>query len=910
MPIKHDNIPHIDQETISAFLEGKDPQQYITALEYEPAGNYIHLIIDDPVKGKFTTRKKLKPFLWCKEEVFTSELVNFYGRDRRRIKNAMKQFGVKIKKLNTADDERLDNGYKYLVYTNQGFYTLLKFFGDGGIQPYKNREYFELISPVEQYMISTGKRLFKGFDNYDDVHRMVFDIETTSLEPSDGRIFSIGVKDNRGFEVVLDADNEDEEKEMIVNFFKVIDYVRPSIIGGYNSENFDWYWIVSRCEMLGLDIKEIAKTLDPKKKSKFRRRENMLKLANEVERFEQTSMWGYNIIDVIHSVRRAMAINSNIKSAGLKYICKQQRIAKDNRVYVDHDKIAKLRFDTNPYWINLKTGEWSESSDDIIPEGWEEITGKEIIEKYLLDDIWETLEVDNSFNQSSFLMAKILPTIYERVSTMGTASIWKLLMLSWSYENGLAVPEKGEKRSFTGGLSRILKVGYSKDIVKLDYASLYPSIMITHGVYPDCDVSGAMHAMLQYLYDTRNKYKYKANECAQEGDKKMASFFKAKQLPIKIINNSMYGSLTAPQVFNWGDVMKGEEVTCTARMYLRLMVRFFENRGFIPIVLDTDGCNFSVPESTNKYNYVGKGIHHFVEKGKEYTGTAAVVAEFNDTYMRGVMGLDIDGFWKSSINVSRKNYADLTEDGKVDIVGNTIKSKALPDYIKEFIDLGLEMLLNGRGPEFVEYYYEHLQNIYDCKIPLKKIASKSRIKRTIKSYVNRGNNKAGNPLPSQAHMELVIKHNVRVSLGDVIYYVNNGTRASHGDIQKKKGILTFNCYMLDKDQMENNPDICGEYNKARYISNFNKRVKPLLVSFTPEIRDSILKAVDKKGELEPREYYTKTQMGLISGIPFTEKDQDTIEDLMKMDEREDIFWKDINSSPKESLMSVLDLKNN
>ena len=50
MSIKHDKIPHIDQETISAFLEGKDPQQYITTLEYEPANNYIHLIIDDPIK--------------------------------------------------------------------------------------------------------------------------------------------------------------------------------------------------------------------------------------------------------------------------------------------------------------------------------------------------------------------------------------------------------------------------------------------------------------------------------------------------------------------------------------------------------------------------------------------------------------------------------------------------------------------------------------------------------------------------------------------------------------------------------------------------------------------------------------------------------------------------------------------
>ena len=157
-------------------------------------------------------------------------------------------------------------------------------------------------------------------------------------------------------------------------------------------------------------------------------------------------------------------------------------------------------------------------------------------------------------------------------------------------------------------------------------------------------------------------------------------------------------------------------------------------------------------------------------------------------------------------------------------------------------------------------------------------------------------------------MELVIKNNVRVSLGDTIFYVNNGTRASHGDIQKKKGELTFNCYLLDKDQMENNPELLGEYNKARYISNFNKRVKPLLVSFDPDIRDNILKIVDKKGILQPREYYTKTQMKLISGVPFAEKDQDTMEDLMKMDDREDVFWKEINSSPKEHLMSVLDIK--
>ena len=38
----------------------------------------------------------------------------------------------------------------------------------------------------------------------------------------------------------------------------------------------------------------------------------------------------------------------------------------------------------------------------------------------------------------------------------------------------------------------------------------------------------------------------------------------------------------------------------------------------------------------------------------------------------------------------------------------------------------------------------------------------------------------------QAHMELIIKNNLQVSLGDTIYYVNNGTAMSHGDVQRKK----------------------------------------------------------------------------------------------------------------------------
>ena len=121
--------------------------------------------------------------------------------------------------------------------------------------------------------------------------------------------------------------------------------------------------------------------------------------------------------------------------------------------------------------------------------------------------------------------------------------MWKTLMMAWSYENGLALPDIMPKREFVGGLSRLLKLGFSENIAKFDYASLYPSIQLTHEVFPEVDVSGALRAMLRYLLDTRNEYKYLAGKYYKEGNDMLGSKFDKKQLPIKIFNNS-FGSIS------------------------------------------------------------------------------------------------------------------------------------------------------------------------------------------------------------------------------------------------------------------------------------------------------------------------------------------------------------------------------
>ena len=879
----------ITPEEIESFLNGNDPEEHIVAIEYDWATENIFKIKEIPGKGKEIRKDTFTPFAW----VGDLHGLNFYKSSKGLQKEAMTKHGILIEKLDTGGNERLEKGLKFLVKSLKGYRSLMQFFKEGGLDPYgeKTKEYFLIPPPVEQYLIQKEKRLFKGYEEYNDITRLGFDLETTSLEPKDGRIFMIGIKTNKGLQKVIECATEDQERAGLVEFFRIIDEIKPSIIGGYNSFNFDWYWIMERCKALHLDIKRICKTLHPE--YKFKETKGMLKLANEVEEFKQVGMWGYNVIDILHSVRRAQAINSSIKSAGLKYITQYINAEAPDRVYIDHNKIGSMYANKEEYWLNVQNGKYKKADnpqfnnlDKKHPGVYIKTTGDDIVERYLDDDLEETLKVDEEFNQGTFMLASMIPTTYERASTLGTATIWKLIMMAWSYKYKLAIPQKEQKKDFVGGLSRLLRVGYSKDVLKLDYSSLYPSIQLVHDVFPDCDVMGGMKAMLTYFRNERIKNKNLASEWKSK-DKKVSQKFDRLQLPLKIFINSLFGALSAPQVFAWGDMKQGEMITCTGRQYLRQMVMFFTKKGYTPLVLDTDGVNFSLPSNVGERVYIGQGINPQIIKGKEYKGYDADVAEYNELFMKSPMFLDCDGTWKSCINLARKNYATMEHNGKVKLTGNSIKSKKLPLYIEDFLDIAIKHLLEGEGQKFIEWYYEYLTKIYNMEIPLLKIAQRAKVKLSIKDYIARSKQttKSGGAMSRMAHLELAIKHNLKINLGDVIYYVNNGTKASHGDVQKKKDEVLLNCYMLDSTDIDNNPNMTGEYNIARAVSAFNKRIEPLLVVFKQDVRDNLL--VDNPSD---RAFFTKEQSELINGFPFEPKDQDTLEDLLKITPEELSFW--------------------
>lgn len=706
----------ITNEDIERFLNGHDPQERIVNFDYKGENSFITIIYRDGNDNKCSTTEPFFPFLWATRNA--CDILK--EKNGASLQSLMRKYGIWVKKLDVTNNdgdvvEEILDGYIFMFYATKptSYYRFLDFFKKAGYPVYPDRRKKEgenkpdspkrgtmdylVVPPVEQYMISTGKRMFKGYDDYNDTLRMIFDLETTGLDTETDRMEQFGIRFNRAvkykgeymeFSRTYHVEGEtEEEKNMselknIRRMLSIIYTFRPDVITAHNGENFDWNIIIGACKRLGTSIEEIsAKYFNGESITKSSR-DTILKLGGEIETFRQTIVPRTIITDSLHAVRRAQALDSNMASSGLKYVTKYSNIVKPDRVYIPGDKISEIWNDTShrfmfceedgdwyiydpsyipkdeepdpsitvEYFQSLKDSGFALASastmslvkdtsataeemyteyiraikernkerlvrkgkdsdtfrlytKNFIMDGYHEVSGRYIAERYLLDDLWECDKVEHRYNMTNFLICKMLPVPFQKCCTMGVAGQWKSLMMAWSYENDLAIPMFGERKTFTGGLSRLLKVGYIPNIAKFDYNSLYPSIVLTWGIQTPKDLMGIMLAFLEHMLSQREKYKAlkkkfgkeknelkeklkehiigvikKINEEIQKAAEAESANDK-KQLPLKVFCNGFFGSYGAPNVFPWGDIDCAERTTCTGRQALRLMISHFSNIG-------------------------------------------------------------------------------------------------------------------------------------------------------------------------------------------------------------------------------------------------------------------------------------------------------------------------------------------
>lgn len=709
------NRKEISQEEIAKFLEGRDLEEGIVNFDYSYRDDFITVYKRDKDDLKHVRKEPFYPFLWATEDASK----RLFNGDRKKIVSELKLANIWCKSLDVQGireqpQEKMVYGYKILFYATKpmSYKNFLNFFKKAGNPVFSDKKddnniesvsknqktQYMVLTPQEQYMIRSGKRMFKGFDDYDQLLRMIFDLETEGLDPKQHRITLNGIRFNREvvykgkkmpFEKILKVKGNTKEEldnselDVIDKMLRIIYTFRPDVITAHNGEVFDWPFIMERCRQLGTTLEDMSAKYFDNKPIKKMERESILKLGGEVEKFQRTIVPTCIITDSMHAVRRAQASDSNFKEFNLKYATKYLGLNKKNRVYIPGGEIDNVRADkVKHYALNDENGDWylldeengtefkfdGDTKRTFIPhfnslaKGYELVDGEYIADRYLLDDLYECDKVEYALNGTDFMLTKIIPINYQKVCTMGTASQWKAIMMAWSYENNLAIPKAENTGSFTGGLSRLLKVGYVDNVIKLDYNSLYPSILLTWGIEDEIDILGATLKFLEYTLTTREKHKglkkaagkikdsleelfmngHELTEQQMNDYNKSVNDFKVednRQMIFKRVSNSFFGSYGSNngQVFPWKSQGCAERTTCTGRQSLRLLIHHFSNIGtsngldnnynYIPIVGDSfsedtpilikyksNGCIDIKPIS----ELIDESAIHIDELGREY----------------------------------------------------------------------------------------------------------------------------------------------------------------------------------------------------------------------------------------------------------------------------------------------------
>lgn len=535
-------------EDVGRFLEHGSAIDGVTRVECGPSDDAATVAYRTGGTKVFA-REPFMPFCWAKAEAGRA----MFGGDRKRLAEAMREAGISASMLATAGHDgkvvdRMSRGYCNLWRAERpmSMREFEAFFRAAGVPlrqdgPAESQPYI-VLTPEEQHMIRTKKRPFGGTDTYRGLRRLFF-------EAGDGYIAAVC----GGEEHVFDARSMGCYRAAAAAFFDMIDRCSPDVISGYGCETGGWDAVAAGIAREGGSME--TDSVRPGLPYGVRRtgRSAVLKVGGGTERYEPTSAWGSNITDALFAIKRAQALDSDMRDTSLEYAGEYLGISKGGGA--PDGPVGRLR----------------------------------LAEK-----------VEEELNESGFAITKMLPVNFSKACTMGTAAIWRYLMLAWSYEKGLGVPEPDKGRRFVGGLSKILRTGFVKDVVKFDYTSMYPSIALTFDIRTDVDISGAMPVMLETVLSKRESFKARkiAGEEALESAKAGTSEYESAyadyaksdkiQRGFKVVANAYFGALGSKDgIFPWADMDCAEEITCCGRQMLRLMLRWFTDRGYEGVVCDS-----------------------------------------------------------------------------------------------------------------------------------------------------------------------------------------------------------------------------------------------------------------------------------------------------------------------------------
>ena len=581
--------------------------------------------------------------------------------------------------------------------------------------------YLFLSDPVHQYLLLTGKTLFKEFA-FKDLHRLALDIETATApgygfsnpHREEDRILSIALMDNRGNEEVLFATDYGEE-EMLKNLGARLRELDPDVLEGHNLFNFDLEYIITRARMHGIKLHWGRDDSEP------RVRRSRFNLAERTIDYTRMDIFGRQVVDTLFLLQYYDIVARELESYGLKSAARHFGLAAPERTYIEPEEIQ-----------------------------WYYEHKPNLLKQYNLDDVRETLALSELLAYSFFLQTRIFPFSYQNIFVRGNATKINALFLREYLRQRASIPKPKEGESFAGGYTDVFRHGVVRPVVSCDATSLYPSILLSKNLKPSGDSLGIFLPLLRDLRDFRFEAKKQAQSVE---DLRQKEYYESLQQTFKILINSFYGYL-GTRLHHFSDPHLAGEVTQFGREIIVQMVEWLRQQGGEPIEIDTDGIYFVPPPEVRTAEEV-----------------SLLIEGLSQDLPRGIE-VELAGRYRAMFSYKKKNYALLDEQGRVIIKGSGLRSRGMEKYLREFLSSMVRLLLEDKGKKVYPLLQEYLNRLEQHDLGIAKLAKTAILSESLESYREKVESKKRNPA---AIYELALASGRSYRAGDQISYYVTGT---------------------------------------------------------------------------------------------------------------------------------------
>ncbi|MBI4590218.1 MAG: DNA polymerase II [Candidatus Rokubacteria bacterium] len=575
-----------------------------------------------------------------------------------------------------------------------------------------------LNDAVLQFLLLTGKTSFLGLV-FADLRRLALDIEVFTAEGFEfphaarlsDRIIAIAMADSTGWERVISG-RETAEGEMLEECSRLIRERDPDVIEGHNIFRFDLEYLEARAKRFGIELRW------GRDGSPLRGHPSRMQVAERAISYRRYQITGRHIVDTWILVQHYDVGARDLESYGLKEVARHFGLAAPDRTYLPPQEIPRI-FNEDP----------------------------ERLMAYALDDVRETLGVGRVLSQSYFVQAQMFPFDYQDVILKGNATKIDALLLREHLHRRRAVPAPSAGSAVAGGYTAVFYQGVTQRVLHVDVASLYPSLMLTFGIFPEKDALGILPLLLRDLREFRLAAKALAREAPTEEERAYAG---ALQQTFKILINSFYGYLGF-SMGRWNDFGAANRVTAEGRTLIRQVVAALKDRGATVIEIDTDGIYFVAPPDVT-----------------DASREEALVAEISRGLPPGI-SLELDGRYPAMFSYKMKNYVLLNDRDRLTIKGSALRSRGIELFQRTWMEEMFRLLLTGRRAEIPALVQRYLDDFAAHRIPVKQFMKTETLQDSLETYRDKVREGKRNP---SAPYELALQSERPYQPGDqVSYYV-------------------------------------------------------------------------------------------------------------------------------------------